>query len=304
MEDNFDSCLYAFEGEIKRILSFINPEIKAKIQEIRIRVSKPLTVTIIGKPYYVCKDSSVKDQINDECYICSKSDIDRTYILITKRSVYAHTKELSKGYIRMDFGHRAGICGDFSDSGIINNVSSINIRIARQIIGCATEIYNHLGEKGMLIAGPPGSGKTTVLRDLIRICSYDGYKIALIDSRGEISATSYGKAYNDLGPNTDVLLHQNRGEAIEIALRTLFPDIICFDEIGNSTELNAVLECFNAGTKIITTAHIGNAEELKKRIVTKELLNLGVIDKVILMNKDILKQPEILSIGDLNISDT
>ena len=139
----------------------------------------------------------------------------------------------------------------------------------------------------MLIAGPSGSGKTTVLRDLIRqlaggVCGKI-YRIAVIDSRGEISGSFDGKCGNDLGAGSDVLLTTDKAAGIEMAVRTMFPDIVAFDEIGNEAELKRVSESFCSGVDIITTAHAGSIADLKRRRITAALINSGAVANIAML---------------------
>ncbi|MBO7217938.1 MAG: Flp pilus assembly complex ATPase component TadA, partial [Clostridia bacterium] len=174
-------------------------------------------------------------------------------------------------------------------------ISSVNIRIAREIIGAAESLYGKVG-KGILIAGGPGSGKTTVLRDIVRQLSDSGQRISLVDTRGEIASASGGRATLDVGINTDVISGGDKAKGVEIALRTLFPQYIAFDEIGSTRELELVSESFFSGTGIITTAHASNIEELRTRRVTKRLLELGAVENIALLPSKIGGRIELIGI--------
>ena len=190
----------------------------------------------------------------------------------------------------MSNGHRAGVCGTVINNGM-KDISSVNIRIAREVIGSADELARRFDGGGILIAGPPCSGKTTVLRDTVRQLSdglYNRYmRVAVIDSRGELSGSAKGQCKNRLGTNTDILLTEDKAAGAMMALRTMFPDIIAFDEIGTAAELNSVSDCFNAGVAVITTAHIGTKKDLFRRSVTSMLLDSGAISTVAVLPAEI-----------------
>ncbi len=286
----FDSALYAVSPNIARVLSFLDVLWKEKVQEIRLRAGKPVTLTVGGDIYYVCKNASVSREWPRNELMVTGDDVAECYRRLTNQSVYSHLTEIREGYIAMNGGHRAGVCGRSVDGGNVRDLSSVNIRIAREVPGAADALIKQYTGGGVLIAGPPGCGKTTVLRDLIRQLS-DGigtkpHRLCAVDTRGELSASFGGVCGNDLGRNTDVLLGYDKPKGIEIALRTLFPDLVAFDEIGTLAELNGVEESLQCGVGVLCTAHIGSQEELTKRPLTNRLLKSGAIQLVVLLRKD------------------
>ncbi len=300
MSGNLEKIKYALPQNIYNMLKKI-PESKFSfVNEIRIRSYLPLSLIIGTKIFYVRQTGEISENFFN-AYICTKTDIDETFIRLCKNSVYAHEKELKDGFIIMNYGCRAGVGGTY-DGNIPSDISSVNIRIAHEIIGISDSVYPLISKKSLLIAGPPASGKTTLLRDIIRQNSNDKMTVSVIDSRGEISASVYGKAQNDLGKNTDVLITESKDKGIEIALRTLNPDIIAFDEIGTNDELEKIYSCFNSGVLIMTTAHVGDIGELTRRSITGSLIKNRIVNNIILLSKDFNIKPKIYDCEEI-ISD-
>lgn len=256
--------------KISAPLGALSENIKNTAEEIRLRSGQKICVMCGGKPIFI-------DTVTEQY------DISLTVKMLCNSSVYAHTNELNNGYISLNGGHRAGVVGNFSGENLYE-FSSVNIRVARQILGTASFLMKNLTPGGVLIAGPPGSGKTTVLRDLIRLLSLRNFKVTVVDTRGEISAFCSGKIYSDLGPNTDVLFGISKERGIEIALRTMSPQYIAFDEIGTRAELNRVFDSVNGGAAVLTTAHIGQRDELMSRQVTRRLILSGAVNTVVLLD--------------------
>lgn len=282
-DKRFDFTLYSVGNNLRRVLCLLPEEIKEKTEEIRLRNGCPVALGVGGKNVFIKTDGRPSYYICSNLLKADSRDLEECYRLLCQNSVYAHTNELKNGYIRMKSGCRAGICGTLTEAGFMKDITSVNIRIARQIYGAANSIIEQYRGGGLLIAGAPASGKTTVLRDFIRQVSNGALgevkRVSVIDSRGEISGCA------DLGACADVLITEDKAKGAEIALRTMNPDIIAFDEIGSVEELNQVAASFYSGVDIVTTAHVSNLCELKKRNITRRLLEIGAIAHVAVLPK-------------------
>jgi len=274
----FDSVLYSVSRNLRNLLWEVPSHIKENTEEIRLRAGSPIALTVSGKTVFIRDGGQPCFYISRDLPGPSQGDIEESFRLICGNSFYAHEEEIKNGFVSMKNGCRAGVCGTLSEKGFMQNITSINIRIAREVVGSANSIAENYSGGGLLIAGPPASGKTTILRDLIRQLSSgvlgEIKRIVVIDSRGEISSGM------NLGGNTDVMKTADKAKGIEIALRTMNPDIIAFDEIGTSAELEGVKESLYSGADIITTAHSGSVEELLKRNITKNLIRSGAVKYV------------------------
>lgn len=290
----FDNVILQTAENIKRTLQFIPDDIKQQCEEIRIRKNLPVCLTVGGKTLFVCQNSKLCNTLPKNPIIATNDDVQKSLALLCNNSIYLHENEIKQGFVSLKNGCRAGVCGVFNADGMLISVSSINIRIARQIFNCARFLLPYT-TGGLLITGPPGSGKTTILRDLSRLLSNGEngtYQcVAIIDSRGEIS----GGDTLDIGVNTDVVQTHNKGIGVDIALRTMCPDYIVFDEIGTLDELNAVMHCFNAGVNVITTAHCSNEKDVFCREVTRQIIKKGAISNVALLSSKIGDKAKILT---------
>ena len=162
----------------------------------------------------------------------------------------------------------------------VKHISSVNIRIAREVYGAGDDIYKKAflnGPASLIIGGPPSCGKTTVLRDLCRLLG-EKYRLSLIDERNEISASKNGTAQNLVGDMTDVFNSYNKLEGIMTAVKVMSPMILVCDEIGAKGDAAALEYAVNSGVKLIATCHAGNFDEMKKRPAISKLMKEKVFD--------------------------
>lgn len=273
-------------SEILQVFSTYSSLINS-LQEIRIRVSKP----IILKQ----RNSDIVLQ-----HIVTNEELLHILERFCENSIYAYKNQICEGFLTIKGGHRIGITGScvIENGKIINikYVSSLNIRIAREVKGCSNAIINEIIDidnqtiLNTLLVSPPGKGKTTMLRDLVRQISnginerkFKGKIVGLIDERGELAACYRGIPQNDVGIRTDVIENVSKEKGVEILLRSMAPEIIACDEIGTHEDVQAIEKMLISGVKGLFTMHGNNLEDIKKNTEINKLIEENQIEKIIVL---------------------
>ena len=260
-------------------------KIEEKIEEIRIRINRPIILKLRNQD--IC--------IN---YIVTEKDIMQTLEKLCENSLYAYKKQIAEGYITVKGGHRVGITGTgvVEEEKIINikYISSLNFRIAREVKGCSKNILKEIINQkdntiyNTIIVAPPGKGKTTMLRDIVRNISngiqelsFTGKNCGLIDERGEIAACYRGIPQKDVGIRTDIIENVSKEKGIMMLIRSMAPEVIACDEIGSSQDVQAIEKAVISGVKGIFTMHGKSIDDVKNNKDINKLLEKNILEKII-----------------------
>ena len=214
----------------------------------------------------------------------------------TEFSAFRCAVSFREGYVSVRGGCRVGICGTAvlrgGEIATVGELSSLSIRIARAALGVAKDVYPKLWSEGSfestLILSPPGGGKTTLLRDLIRCLSkgsqtHPALRVAVVDERGEIAAARGGCAHFDVGPHTDILTGTEKAEGISMLLRAMNPQVIAVDEITAPEDIRAMTVAANCGVAFLATVHGRDLDELRRRKLCRELLDTELFHQFIVL---------------------
>ena len=274
--------------EILRILAFsLQAPMRAlfekrnDVEEIRLRAGQPLAVTVAGQNRFVCDDGGLCDK--EHAHRVTMEELRDTVNLVSSYSRYAFEDKIRQGFLTIQGGHRVGLAGrtileqNVSGSTVktIAPITFLNIRVARQVVGCAEGVLPLLRreERGThppqiydtLLVSPPGGGKTTLLRDLIRLLSRQGVTVGVVDERSELGACYQGIPQNDLGPCTDVLDGCPKAEGLMMLVRSMSPQVVAVDEVGREADHGALEYAMHCGCRILATVHGSTWEEMRQR---------------------------------------
>ena len=287
---DIEEILKYFPNQIYKLLKntcMQDINLQKDLQEIRIRVGR----IILLKTRKV--DITIDYKINT-------TEILQTLEKLFENSIYAYKNQICEGFITVKGGHRIGLTGTavMEDGKILNlkYITSLNFRIAREVINCSNRILKEIIHQenhtiyNTLIVSPPGKGKTTMLRDIIRNISngvkelqFKGMTCGVVDERGEIAAMYKGIPQNDIGIRTDVIENISKSKGMKMLIRSMAPEVIACDEIGTKEDVQAIAEAITAGVKGIFTMHGKSIEDIQNNSQINHLIETKQIEKVIFL---------------------
>lgn len=283
--NGFDEAAALLPPAIRREAQALPSLARRRVEEIRLRSGRSPTV-VIGEDELPLTQTPVE-----------RRDLEMTVEIATRASAHTALESVRQGYFTVRGGHRVGLCGSvWTENGHMKNLrslSSLNIRVAHAVPGCGEGVLPALFSRGRLVntllLSPPGGGKTTLLRDLIRLLS-DGvggkpYRVGLADERGEVAALWEGTPQFDVGGRTDVMEGCPKAQGLLSLLRGMNPQVLCCDEVTAPADCAALAECGNCGVKLLCTVHAENVEDLLRKPLYRELLERGGFEKAVVLRR-------------------
>lgn len=267
-----------------------------QLQEIRLRAGMPLSILADGRECFVDGQGKIVDRQEDAARPAAE-ELENMLKHLCGYSVYAFADEIRQGFLTVRGGHRVGLAGQviLDGEGRIKNMKYIrylNIRIAHQIRGAADALMPFLYTKGRvmstLLVSPPGGGKTTMLRDIIRQVSEGtaygpGVNVSVVDERSEIAGSYLGVAQNDVGIRTDVLDGCPKVEGMMRLIRSMAPQVLAVDEVGSLADAQALQMAGGCGCRLLATVHGSSMEEVKQKNYMRYAMEQGLFERYVVL---------------------
>lgn len=281
----FEQAAALLPARLRRAAQGLEKRDKSLAEEIRLRLGQPPTLLLPEgeRPIPGCTEPVRAEELSAVLEIA------------TRASAHTALDHFRNGFVTVRGGHRVGVCGTVVlREGTVANlrqISSLAIRVAREVRGAAVGVLGQLTQDGRLcstlILSPPGRGKTTLLRDLIRMLSSgEGIaplRVGVADERGELCAMSGGVPQMDVGPRTDVMDGCPKEEGLLMLLRGMNPQVLAADEITAPGDIAALETAANCGVVLLATAHARDMDDLCTRPLYRRLCSLGIFRRVVLI---------------------
>ena len=277
----FRQAAAALPLRLRQLALSLSLEEQGRAEELRLRAGRPMSA-VLPEGERPLRGGPV-----------TGAELEQLVEIASRASLHAVLSQICQGYLTMEGGHRLGLCGTavMREGAIhgLRQLSSANLRIARQVKGAAESLLPRLCSNGRLestlILAPPGLGKTTLLRDLIRLVS-DGtgclpLRVSVADERGEIAALWNGRPQLAVGRRTDVLESCPKAQGLMMLLRAMNPQILAADEITAPEDVRALVTAAGCGTALLATAHGRDREDLTRRPLYRELMEARVFRRLV-----------------------
>ena len=258
------------------------------VTEIVLRAKRPLCIYEARRLYYITESGFLTNSHQAaDLIVVSEKEIEQIILRLCDYSVYAFQHEINSGFITVEGGVRVGLCGKavMHDDLITNirDIGTLSFRVPRDVRGCSTPLLEKIRPLcGVLVCGSPGSGKTTLIRDMARQLSYR-YRVSLLDERGELSAFFRGTAGFDTGL-CDVYTGYPKGIAANCAIRSMAPELIVCDEMGDQSDVDLLLYSMRCGTSFVATVHAASMSDLRRREITARMINTGAFRYIVFLS--------------------
>ena len=282
----FDQAVSLLPFGLRQLALALPRSARNMAEELRLRAGRPVSVTLPDG-----------EQALPGSPVISSGDLRAVLEIATQASAHTALERVRHGFVTVRGGHRVGLCGTaVVKDGEIHNLrelSSLNIRIARQVPGIGDEPLRRIRSgdalPSVLVLAPPGAGKTTLLRDLIRGLSAGvggpSLRVGVADERGELGAMYGGTPQLDLGPHTDVIDGCPKANGLIMLLRSMNPQVLAADEITAPEDIEALEMAAGCGAALLATAHGRGMEDLRRRPLYARLLERKIFQKLLLIER-------------------